>query len=224
MRKTILLWDIDGTLLDTNSAGVAPLTSAVSETLGIVTNFNRSECAGLTDYQIIKHMAKKFCSQEVLDKNIDEIIDKYNTRLEKSLQDNPAKGLNNIEDKLNYLLKFSLINSHICTGNNLHGAYLKLNSANLYEYFASSIIFSAKNFSERASIVRRAKEHFEIESLFVIGDTLHDIQAARAANLPAIIIGSKNFPVENPSISQADYILPYDWKPEELLKIVSSLC
>lgn len=222
MKKTILLWDIDGTLLDTHGAGVEPLTSAVNDTLEIVTNFNRSECAGLTDYQIIKHMVKDFCSQEVLDQNIDNIINLYNVRLEKKLVNIPAVGLNNIETKLDEISKLNSIDSHVCTGNNITGAQMKLKSANLLKYFSESRIFSAHNFSERSSIISDAKEFFKSSNIFVIGDTHHDVKAAKSANIPVIIIVSKNFSIETSNAAQPDFVLPFNWQVEDLLKIVKS--
>lgn len=222
MKKTILLWDIDGTLLDTNGAGVEPLTSAVNDILETSVNFIRSECAGLTDYQIIKHMVKDYCSQEVLDQNIGNIINLYNARLEKNLANNPAVGLNNIENKLYEISKVSSIDSHICTGNNILGAQMKLKSANLLKHFSQSKIFSAHNFSERSSIVNDAKKFFQNDIIFVIGDTHHDVKAAKSANIPVVIIASNNFALETSNIAQPDYILPFNWQVEDLMKIVTS--
>ena len=52
----ILLWDIDGTLLDTGGSGVQPLVDAIKKHTGLEIAFHRENVSGLTDYEIVQKL------------------------------------------------------------------------------------------------------------------------------------------------------------------------
>ena len=57
---TILLWDIDGTLLTTARAGVYALEDAASEIVGAQVDLSDMDTAGLTDRQIAINILERY--------------------------------------------------------------------------------------------------------------------------------------------------------------------
>ena len=59
MRKRLLLFDIDGTLIDSGGAGVRALKDVVKERFGIVDDLHGVEIAGKTDTGIVHQILRK---------------------------------------------------------------------------------------------------------------------------------------------------------------------
>ena len=61
--KTLLLWDIDGTLLTTGGAGMDALSTAVGTVFGIGKPIDDIDFAGRTDRWIMRRIFEKFHRQ-----------------------------------------------------------------------------------------------------------------------------------------------------------------
>jgi phosphoglycolate phosphatase-like HAD superfamily hydrolase len=86
------------------------------------------------------------------------------------------------------------------TGNTRGGARAKLTNYRLFEFFAAGAF--AEDPGERATIAVRALElarqagPIADESLFVIGDTPHDIECARAIGAKTIAVATGGYSLE----------------------------
>jgi phosphoglycolate phosphatase-like HAD superfamily hydrolase len=92
------------------------------------------------------------------------------------------------------------VRSYLLTGNTRGGARAKLTYYGLFDYFPDGAF--AEDTGERATIAARALQlarragPIADESLFVIGDTPHDIHAASAIGARTIAVGTGGYTVD----------------------------
>ena len=196
---TILLWDIDGTLLTTAKAGVFAWEGAVLELTGRTFELASVRIAGLTDYQIA---VKTFESlgMEVGPDLLEALIRRYGELLPASLPRRQGTVLPNVREILEALHGRPGIRSYLLTGNTRAGAGAKLTYYDLLKYFSDGAF--AEDTGDRASIAHRAMQlvnqagSVAQADVFVIGDTPHDIHAARAIQARTIAVATGGYSVE----------------------------
>jgi phosphoglycolate phosphatase-like HAD superfamily hydrolase len=197
---TVLFWDIDGTLLTTAKAGVFAWEDAVRELTGRG-DFELAQLriAGMTDYQIA---VKTF---EVLGVDADEaflrrFVDRYGELLPSSLPRKKGRVLPNVREILEYLNGRPSVRSYLLTGNTRAGATAKLTHYDLIHFFPDGAF--AEDTGARASIASRAlalaKQTGPVapERVFVIGDTPHDIECAKAIEARTIAVATGGYSVD----------------------------
>jgi phosphoglycolate phosphatase len=197
---TVLFWDIDGTLLTTAKAGVFAWEDAVRELTGR-SDFElaRLRIAGMTDYQIA---VKTF---EVLGVKADEaflrrFVDRYGELLPSSLPRKKGRVLPNVREILEHLRGRSDVRSYLLTGNTRAGATAKLTHYDLIQFFTDGAF--AEDTGTRSSIASRAltlaRQAGPVAGgrVFVIGDTPHDIECARAIDAKTIAVATGGYTVD----------------------------
>ena len=196
---TALFWDIDGTLLTTARAGVFAWKGAVRELTGREFEPASMRIAGLTDYQIAE---KTF---ETLGIEIDaqflrRFVDRYGELLPASLPRKQGSVMPNVREILERLSSRPDVRSYLLTGNTLAGARAKLTHYNLIQYFPDGAF--AEDTGDRGSIARRALELAKQTgavaegAVFVIGDTPHDVECARAIDARTIAVATGGYTIE----------------------------
>ena len=194
---TVLFWDIDGTLLTTAKAGVFAWEDAVREFTGR-TDFELAQLriAGMTDYQIA---VKTF---ETLGVEADEVVlrrfvARYGELLPSSLPRKNGRVLPNVREILEHLRGRSDVRSYLLTGNTRTGATAELTHYDLIHFFPDGAF--AEDTGARASIASRAlalaRQAGPVagDRLFVIGDTPHDIECARAIDAKTIAVATGGY-------------------------------
>jgi phosphoglycolate phosphatase len=197
---TVLFWDIDGTLLTTAKAGVFAWEGAVRELTGR-SDFElaRLRIAGMTDYQIA---VKTF---EVLGVDADEsflrrFVDRYGELLPSNLPRKKGRVLPNVREILEQLRGRPDVRSYLLTGNTRAGATAKLTHYDLIHFFPDGAF--AEDTGARSSIASRAlalaRQAGPIAGgrVFVIGDTPHDIECARAIEAKTIAVATGGYTVD----------------------------
>ena len=198
-RVTVLFWDIDGTLLTTARGGVAAWEEAVLELTGRSFDLGTIRIAGLTDYQIgVKTLeALGLAVEEAL---LRRLVDRYGELLPSALPRRKGTVLPNVRQILDELRDRVDVRSLLLTGNTRAGARAKLTHYGLIDYFADGAF--AEDTGERATIARRALQlahgtnTVERPDLFVIGDTPHDIQCARAIHARTIAVATGGYSLQ----------------------------
>jgi phosphoglycolate phosphatase len=193
----VVFWDIDGTLLTTGRAGIFAWEDACLEVTGHALDFQTLKTDGLTDHQValrIFEQAGKAPDEESLTR----MVRFYESRLPERLHMRKGRVLDSVREILEHLREHRPdVHSMLLTGNTARGATAKLTHYNLQEFFEGG------SFSEdrgpRAGIAARAlaavRERFpqapiEPGHVFVVGDTPHDIDCARAIGARTIAVGS----------------------------------
>jgi phosphoglycolate phosphatase-like HAD superfamily hydrolase len=199
MQKTLILWDIDGTLLESGGAGMAALRLGLCDAFGIAGTLDGIEFAGRTDRWIIRRIFERFgIEPEPL--NFSRYVDAYIGRLPSVMRERSARILPGVASILGSAAGRSGVSQGLLTGNLRRGAETKLGFHGLWGHFPVGAF--ADDSEARNDLgphaLRRAREHwgvdFPLERVWIVGDTPHDIACARAfgARVLAVATGSSS--------------------------------
>jgi phosphoglycolate phosphatase-like HAD superfamily hydrolase len=220
---TILFWDIDGTLLTTGRAGVPAWEAAVKEVTGKDFQLSSIRVPGLTDFQIA---ARTFELLEVPADGgvLERMVSRYEDMLPSTLPLKQGRVLPNVREILDALDGRSDVRSYLLTGNTRRGARAKLTHYELLKYFSDGAF--AEDQGLRATIATRALElarrtgHVDLQHVFVIGDTPHDVEAANAIGVKTIAVATGGYSVEELSAHHAWRVFEQLPPPAEFLEII----
>lgn len=193
---TVLFWDIDGTLLTTGRAGVFAWEDAVRELTGHEFELASIRIAGMTDFQIAERMFQTL-GVETDQALLHRFVARYGELLPSSLPRKQGTVMPNVREILERLQHRSDIRSYLLTGNTRAGAHAKLTHYNLLQYFPDGAF--AEDTGDRRSIARRAlslaRSNGDIDErrMFVIGDTPHDVECARAIDARTIAVATGGY-------------------------------
>lgn len=195
--KHLLLWDIDGTLIDSGGAGRRALECALRSEFAIDATLGDIEFAGRTDYWIARAALRKLGLPET-EETFDRFFRGYLAALPRELANPLARVLPGVRTILDRLSAEGGVAQGLLTGNLARGAQLKLAHHRLWDHFAFGAF--ADDSEHRNELgphaVRRACERhgvaFLAEHTWVIGDTVHDIACGNAigARTLAVATGS----------------------------------
>jgi phosphoglycolate phosphatase len=196
-QKTLILWDIDGTLLHSGGAGMKALEAALPEAFDVSGSLAGIEFAGRTDPWIIRQIFARF-GIEHSPANVARYIEAYIALLPGILGNSRARILPGIEEILRQAAAHPGVVQGLLTGNLRRGAETKLGFHGLWGYFPVGAF--ADDSETRNELgphaLRRAAGHwgleFPPERVWIVGDTPHDIACARAigARVIAVATGS----------------------------------
>ncbi len=196
---TVLFWDIDGTLLTTARAGVFAWEGAVRELTGREFELVSMRIAGLTDFQIAERTFETL-GIETDTRFLRRFVDRYGELLPASLPRKQGSVMPNVREILERLRGRSDVRSYLLTGNTRAGARAKLTHYDLIQYFPDGAF--AEDAGDRGSIARRALElakqggAVDEGAVFVVGDTPHDVECARAIGARTIAVATGGYTLE----------------------------
>jgi phosphoglycolate phosphatase len=206
----LILFDIDGTLIDSGGAGIAALNEALEELAGIKDGFKDIDCTGKTDLQILKEACAKW---RIKSHNglISEFVGRYLVHLESHVRvrngGHVKAGildlLEQLESKTNYTLG-------LLTGNIQEGARLKLEPHSLNEYFSFGA-FGDDSEDRNQLLPIAVTRHFQSTNFaigfsrcLIIGDTPRDVECARIHGAPCLAVATGKYSVTELETSGAN--------------------
>lgn len=213
--KKLILWDIDGTLIRTNRAGIIALVRAFAQLHGRETEMDSIDVAGRTDRWIIARMLEHH-GIEATAVRIHAVLEAYLQLLQGEMQARPGHVLPGILDLLETLHRRNDVVQALLTGNVERGARIKL------EHFQVSHYFSFGAFGDDSPLrndlgphaLRRAQERHAVDfapgRVWVIGDTPHDIECGKVIGARTIAVATGGYPLATlqahaPSFAFADF-------------------
>ncbi len=230
------LFDVDGTLVKTNGAGMRAFRRAFQQVFDIRVNGDEFRADGKTDPLIAKEMLSYYGQAARWNNSTKaEMFCVYLQFLEdemhKALANNKVEVLPGVTDVLKRLSAQPDFKIGLATGNLERGARIKLEGVGLDRYFPFGGFSSdAENRTDLIRIaIKRAEESAapsSLEAAFVIGDTPLDVIHAHAAGAVAIAVASAHYSEAElsrfepdylvPSLSPADPVISFmnSWKPE----------
>ena len=189
----LLLFDVDGTLIESGGAGRAALAEAADAELSLP-GLAGVVLAGRSDLAIIRDVLA-LAGVPPTQAAIDALVAAYLARLPQALSRHQGRILDGVVELLDTLADLRLPVG-LATGNMMRGAELKLRRYGLWERFAAGGF--GDHSSERAEIVAVAIDRLAAVSgvdqvaagAVVIGDTLHDVTAGRAAGARVLAVAT----------------------------------
>jgi phosphoglycolate phosphatase len=198
-----LFWDIDGTLITTGRAGLLAWEDACRAITGQSLDFQTLKTDGLTDHQVALRIMEH-AGVSASDDALRRMVDVYERRLPERLPLRRGRVLDGIRESLEHLRAHRQdVHSMLLTGNTERGARAKLTHYGLIEFFEGGAF--STDAGPRSRIAVRALEMvrgrypeaaIELGHVFVIGDTPHDIDCARAVGVRTIAVASGVYGVD----------------------------
>lgn len=189
-----LLFDIDGTLINTGGAGGAALTACFCEEFEI-DEPARVAFSGRTDRAIATNL---FSEHEIEDteENWQRLREGYLARLGDELPLRPGHVLPGVAALLESVRQLDHVAVGLLTGNVLIGAKIKLDYYDLFSHFSFGGYGDIHR--DRDDVARMAVEaarvhlgsRFREDQVWVIGDTPHDITCARAVHARVLAVAT----------------------------------
>ncbi len=196
--STVLLFDIDGTLVTTGGAGRRAMVRAIDELHGKADAFEGLSFAGMTDRAIARH-GLAAALERIKDAEIDRFLEAYVAFLEEELATSAYAILPGVQALLASIHGTADVAIGLGTGNIKRGAYAKLGRGALDGAFGfGGFGCDAEERAEvlRAGAVRGAAllgRPLEECRVVVIGDTPKDVAAAKAIGAPCIAVGTGGY-------------------------------
>jgi phosphoglycolate phosphatase len=227
----VVLFDVDGTLLDAGGAGVLAMRRACVAIFGGTDGLapeRRVAFAGRTDPAILADMARE--AGHTLDAASERLLTaRYLAELPRALTERGARPLPGVEGLLRRLAGEGRCRLALGTGNLAAGALAKLRSVALERFFrraggpaagaappsAGALVGGfGDGHRERAPVIgealqccRRAFGEREAEAV-VVGDAVADVEAARAHGLRVLAVATGSTPPEDLAAAAPDLLLP----------------
>ena len=211
-RPLVVLFNVDETLVHTGGSGARSWSAAFQKIYGVPADIGEHSSAGETDPQVARATFKGVLRR---DPSIDELGRLYTQYLLHLADDIWAseqyRVLPGAEQSLGRLGEAGVLLG-LVSGAMEGAARTKLVPANLNRFF----LFGAygSDSPDRAELTQlaidkatRLHEHLVPAEVYVVGDTPHDIEAAKAAGAVSVGVASGHFSTEELEAAGGDHVL-----------------
>ncbi|SCM81107.1 putative phosphatase [uncultured Sporomusa sp.] len=196
----ILFWDIDGTLIRTAKAGLYAFCLATEELWGKPVDIAAIKAAGMTDNYIARQIIRSVSGREANSEEIARLCCRYEALLQEQLENRKGLILPEVKAILSRLQGQTEYKMLLLTGNSRQGAEIKLKHFGLDHYFDFHRSAFAGQCELRVDIARSGLEMVRStwgdprqHTIYVIGDTPHDVECGKAIGAYTIAIATGGY-------------------------------
>jgi len=193
--KFLLLWDIDGTLIESGGAGRRALEIALRTVFAINRSLADVDFAGRTDAWIMREVFRK-TGLPATPENLQRYFAGYADALPGELANPQARILPGVREILRAAADHGSIAQGLLTGNMRRSAEIKLSYHGLWEHFHFGAFGDDSELRNDLGphALRRAVDHhgipFPSDNVWIIGDTPHDITCGKAIGARTLAVGT----------------------------------
>ena len=222
-QKILILWDVDGTLVEVGRGREDKHRQAV-ETVGACVVSEQTRQGGKTDLQIITEIVHEY---ELASETISPALKLLDQLTDEELQRKPLAATENAKSTLGAVAERGWLNG-LLTGNTRARANAKLRSAGLLENINNKFFFDGELAQDRFHLSRSVGEtvfRIGITRVVVVGDTPLDIQASHIAGFSCVAVatgsyGSEALAIHNPDLLIEDLSVGFD----DLMSFIETRC
>ncbi len=210
--EKLVLFDIDGTLIDSLGIGRDAITKAIYDIFSIEDAFHNINMDGKTDIQIIKSALKK---HHLSSENgvIPAVLSRYMQHLETGINTGEVRLHPGVIELLEFLHRHRGFQLGLLTGNIEQGGRKKIAPFDLNPYFPFGA-FGNDN-EDRNKLLPIAVERFgrlpnrkiNFRDCVVVGDTPLDVKCSKPYGACSIAVATGLFSRKKLLRTQADYVL-----------------
>ncbi len=228
-----VLFDIDGTLIQTGGAGQLAFAETFAEEFGVRELSGAVAFAGRSDRAIAMELMQ-IHGVSPTDETWRQFRSAYLARLPVALKRRSGRVLPGVVELLDELERHEHSLTGLLTGNLQDGAVHKLTHYGLVDRFGfggygdvsddrCDIAAAALAEAERAAASRNGHANGKrLSGVMVIGDTVHDIRCARSIDAFAVAVPTGNTPREELAVAGPDLLLDDLSDAGSLLDVVLS--
>jgi phosphoglycolate phosphatase-like HAD superfamily hydrolase len=208
-----ILFDIDGTLINTGGAGAASWRLAFDQLYGIPADIGKFTDTGMTDPAVGRKTFEAVLKRDPERREFTRLMERRNFYLHQTVQGSRGyEVLPGVEELLPKLIDEGYLLG-IVTGNVEAAAHIKLHRANLNRFFSFGGYGSDSD--ERGKLTRIALkraslvygQEIERDQTFAVGDTPLDVTGAHAAGIECVGVGSHKYTADQLREAGADYAI-----------------
>ena len=213
VAMTVVMFDIDGTLVRTGGAGKEAIEASLAEEFGVTLSTQDIPYSGRTDLAISRDLLESH-GIDATDANIEKLAEGYLNRLKHYLQRSKGQSCPGIDDLVWELHEREDVTLGLLTGNVQRGAKLKLSRYDLWQFFEFGGF--GDGCYDRDDVAHAARKAIhdnvgDIDSskIWVIGDTPLDIRCARAIGAKVVGVATGSYRLDaleecNPDLAFED--------------------
>jgi phosphoglycolate phosphatase len=212
-KRVTILFDIDGTLINSGGAGAASWRLAFDELYGIPADIGEFTDAGMTDPDVGRKTFEAVMHRAPERAEFARLLERRLHYMHDTVADSTTyRVLPGVEEMLPRLLDGGYLLG-IVTGNVEAAAHIKLHRARLNRFFSFGGYGSDS--SDRGEITRIALKRAALvygddidpKQAIVVGDTPRDVEGAHAAGIECVGVASGHYTVEQLREADADYAI-----------------
>ena len=211
---TVVLFDVDGTLIDSGGAGARSWAHAFDKLYGISADIGSHTAAGETDPVVARKTFEAAVGREPSEAELARLFAVYLLRLSEEVRTSEGyRVLEGVEDLL-LMLSDAGTMLGLVSGAMEGAARVKLSRADLNRFFVFGGYGSDSDDRARltlGAIDKAAMLHghdVTPDRVFVVGDTPLDVEAARTVGAVSVAVASGKFSVEELRSAGARHVLP----------------
>jgi phosphoglycolate phosphatase len=229
-EQRVLLFDIDGTLLNPNQEGRACFSRALVDVFGISGPINDFDMAGKTDWQIVTElMTHAGLHPDLVAEKREAVFTAYAHQVEIAAPTFNMVVLPGVLHLLEVLSKRPEFILGLVTGNVRQAVPYKLQAVGIdpgqFTFGAFGSEHPDRNALPGLAISRLEKvlgRSIDLEHMLVIGDTPRDIACARHAGLKVLSVATGHFGRAVLAADHPDYLLDDFTDIEAVMEILTS--
>lgn len=222
-KQILLIWDIDGTLIQGRGIGRRAMDKAFLELYGINNGFDGIDMAGRLDALILKDAYSFHGIKDAESKDYFETYCKH-LRNEIDILSVPidAPGILKLMEKLSAPNGFYNV---LGTGNLEAAARIKLAKHNMNSFFPTGGFGDreAERWEIIGDAIENAQKHYGIDfrkqNTYVIGDTPKDMECGIKLGIKSIGVATGTYSVEELLKCEPDFIFEDFTEPEKFLSV-----
>jgi len=222
---TIVLFDIDGTLVDMRGAGRKSFVHALNTVFGWDDEIEYIDFAGNTDLNVLLQVAERH-GVSLSEEEQKKFFRQMPVELEKTVKEADLVVYPGVPELLHALSERKDVVLGLVTGNVAASARLKLQQFDLHNHFVLGAF--GDDHADRVEIARLAlrrvenkmKEDQHVRACFLVGDTPFDILAAKSIAAKAIAVATGTFDIETLQKAGPDHVLTNLSDTQAVLRIL----
>jgi len=209
----LVLFDVDGTLIRTDGAGVKAFARTMTSTFQCPSGADKIKFAGRTDVSLVREL---FALNQIEPTagNFRRFFDCYPFWLDHLLErggGGVCAGVRELLDDLRALPQPPLLG--LLTGNIRLGAELKLRRFGLWDCFETGAFADDHEDRNQIAVVAKGrgsdqlKQDLRGDQIVVVGDTAHDVQCGRCIGARVLAVSTGGSTLEQLRLHQPDWLV-----------------